>query len=112
MSIFSFDPVKPVGRTHEVGVITLISRYDSEQQILVEILIADTITTAPVETPNADILAGMQLRSLNLSNTCENGSKIEVLIGGDVFWRITDGSRVEKINNTVTGVPTIFGFAL
>ncbi|KAF8795016.1 hypothetical protein HNY73_002918 [Argiope bruennichi] len=54
----------------------------------------------------------MQSRDLNLADTCENKAKIEILIGGDVFWRIINASHVEKLNNTVTCVPTIFGFAL
>ncbi|KAF8789751.1 hypothetical protein HNY73_007668 [Argiope bruennichi] len=55
---------------------------------------------------------GMQLRGLNLADTCESKAKIELLIGRDVFWGIIDASRVEKLNNMVTCVPTIFEFAL
>ncbi|KAF8777397.1 hypothetical protein HNY73_014265 [Argiope bruennichi] len=54
----------------------------------------------------------MQLRGLNLADTCESKAKIEILIGRDAFWRIIDASHFEKLNNTMTCVPTIFGFAL
>ncbi|KAF8785233.1 hypothetical protein HNY73_010805 [Argiope bruennichi] len=80
LSVFSFGSVEPVERTYDVGVITLISRYDPDQLISVEVLIADTITTAPVAIPNADVRK--------------------------------DASHFEKLNNTVTCVPIIFGFAL
>ncbi|KAF8782675.1 Alanine aminotransferase 2 like protein [Argiope bruennichi] len=109
---FSFGSVEPVERTYDFGVITLISRYDPDQLISVEVLIADTITTAPVAIPNADVQKGMQSQVLNLADTCESKAKIEILIGGDVIWRIIDASPVEKLNNTLTCVPTIFGFVL
>ncbi|KAF8777113.1 hypothetical protein HNY73_014034 [Argiope bruennichi] len=73
---------EPVERTYDVGVITLISRYDPDQLISVEVLIANTITTAPVAIPNADVQKGMQLRVLNLADKCESKAKIEILIGG------------------------------
>ncbi|KAF8768163.1 Pro-Pol polyprotein like [Argiope bruennichi] len=99
---FSFGSVEPVERTYDVGVITLISRYYPDQLITVEVLIADTITTAPVAIPDADVRKGMQLRGLNLADTFENKSKIETLIGGEVFWWIIDASHVEQLNNTMT----------
>ncbi|GBM14889.1 hypothetical protein AVEN_28611-1 [Araneus ventricosus] len=82
------------------------------QRISVEVFISDTITTAPVVIPSADVRADMGSQGLKLADTCESGSKVEVLIGSDVFWRIIDAYRVEKINGTVTCVPTIFGFVL
>ncbi|KAF8790097.1 hypothetical protein HNY73_005172 [Argiope bruennichi] len=55
LSVFSFGSVELVERTYNFGVISLISRYDPDQLISVEVLIADTITTDPVAIPNADV---------------------------------------------------------
>ncbi|KAF8776870.1 hypothetical protein HNY73_013810 [Argiope bruennichi] len=103
-----FCSIEPVERTYDVGVIILMSRYDPDQLISVEVLIADTITTA---IPNADVQKGVQSRVLNVADTCESKAKIEILIG-DVFWLIIDASHVQKLNNAVTCIPTSFGFAL
>ncbi|KAF8769854.1 hypothetical protein HNY73_017453 [Argiope bruennichi] len=112
LSVFFFGSVEPVERTYDVEVITLISRYDPDQLISVEVLIVDTIATTPMAIPNADVRKGMQSEGLNLADTRESKAKIEILIGGDVFWRIIDASHAVKLNNTVTCVPTTFGFAL
>ncbi|XP_055926957.1 uncharacterized protein LOC129958485 [Argiope bruennichi] len=76
------------------------------------LLLTCSVYATPVAIPNANVRKGMQSRGLNLADTCENKAKIEILIGGDVFWRIIYASHVEKLNNTVTCVPTIFEFAM
>ncbi|GBN72845.1 hypothetical protein AVEN_191403-1 [Araneus ventricosus] len=66
LSVFSFGSVEPMERTYEVGVITLISQYDPEQRISVEVLISETI-------PSADVREDMESRGLRLADTCESG---------------------------------------
>ncbi|KAG8196002.1 hypothetical protein JTE90_028973 [Oedothorax gibbosus] len=54
----------------------------------------------------------MQSRGLALADCCETDMDIEILIGADSFWQIIEGSSFEKIDKTITCVPTLFGYAL
>ncbi|XP_054708165.1 uncharacterized protein LOC129217975 [Uloborus diversus] len=112
LSVFSFGSVRPVEKIYDVAEIKLTNRYDPNKIIQFEVLITDTITAAPNSVPNADILNTMRSRGLILADCFESDIQIEVLIGADVFWQIVDSTRFEKINKTITCVPTVFGFAL
>ncbi|KFM71288.1 hypothetical protein X975_00963, partial [Stegodyphus mimosarum] len=112
LSVFSFGSAKPTEKLYDVVELKLSSRYNPNQCIQIEVLVADTITAASVSVPNKEVQNIMQSRGLVLADCCDSNINIEILIGADVFWQIIEASTFEKINQEITCVPTIFGFAL
>lgn len=110
--VFSFGATKPVEKSYEVVELKLSSRYKPNQFIEVEVLVSDTITAANVSVPNEELRTLINSRGLDLADCCEMDMGIEVLIGADVFWQIVESSSYQKIDQAITCVPTIFGFAL
>lgn len=112
LSVFSFGSTNPIEKLYEVVELKLSSIYNPNKFIQFEVLVADTITAAPISLPNVEVRNIMHSRGLNLADCCESEINIEILIGADVFWQIIEASSFERIDQTITCVPTIFGFAL
>jgi hypothetical protein len=112
LSVFSFGSARPNEKLFDVGYVNLTSRYDPKKCIQIEVLITDTITAAPISVPNNSVQNILTTRGIPLADSCENNVSVEILIGADVFWQVVDSAGVERIDDSISCVPTLFGFAL
>ncbi|XP_054724195.1 uncharacterized protein LOC129234242 [Uloborus diversus] len=112
LSVYSFGSVKTSERIYEVAKLKLSNRNNSESSIEIEVLVTQTITSASLAVPNVNVQNALQQKGLFLADMCNSENEIEVLIGGDVFWGIICDSKVFKINETLSCVPTMFGLAI
>ncbi|XP_054719217.1 uncharacterized protein LOC129228560 [Uloborus diversus] len=90
LSVYSFGSVKTSERIYEVAKLKLSNINNSESSIEIEVLVTQTITSASLAVPNVNVQNALQQKGLFLADMCNSENEIEVLIGGDVFWGITD----------------------
>lgn len=77
----------------------------------IECLVSDFISLAPLETPSIAIQQNMRMFGLEVADSNENGSllNVQILIGADNFWNCVYSERI-KTSESLLAIRSVFGW--